>query len=77
MSENLGATVPSGVDLGGDTLVMSGTVERGGFDLAAELEVAPGEVLGVLGPNGAGKTTLLRALSGLDALSMGRFAWAD
>jgi len=71
MSENLGATVPSGVDLDGDTLVMSGTVERGGFDLAAQLKVAPGEVLGVLGPNGAGKTTLLRALSGLDALSTG------
>jgi molybdate transport system ATP-binding protein len=52
-------------------LVMSGTVERGSFNLAADLVAAPGEVLGVLGPNGAGKTTLLRALSGLDALSSG------
>ena len=52
-------------------LVMSGTVERGSFNLAADLAAAPGEVLGVLGPNGAGKTTLLRALSGLDALSSG------
>jgi molybdate transport system ATP-binding protein len=50
---------------------MSGTVERGSFNLEAALSVAPGEVLGVLGPNGAGKTTLLRALSGLDALSTG------
>jgi molybdate transport system ATP-binding protein len=55
----------------GEALVMSGTVERGSFELAADLRAAPGEVLGVLGPNGAGKTTLLRALSGLDALSTG------
>jgi molybdate transport system ATP-binding protein len=65
--------VHSGVhpDRDRDTLVMSGTVERGSFHLAAELSVAPGEVLAILGPNGAGKTTLLRALSGLDALSTG------
>jgi molybdate transport system ATP-binding protein len=50
---------------------MSGTVERGSFNLEANLIAGPGEVLGVLGPNGAGKTTLLRALSGLDALSSG------
>jgi molybdate transport system ATP-binding protein len=54
-----------------DGLVMSGTVERGTFQLQADLTAAPGEVLGVLGPNGAGKTTLLRALCGLDALTSG------
>jgi molybdate transport system ATP-binding protein len=54
-----------------DGLVMSGTVQRGTFQLQADLTAAPGEVLGVLGPNGAGKTTLLRALSGLDALTSG------
>ncbi|HXR68509.1 MAG TPA: ABC transporter ATP-binding protein [Dermatophilaceae bacterium] len=63
--------------MSGDTLVMSGTVERGSFQLEAELRVAPGEILGVLGPNGAGKTTLLRALSGLDALSSGTIALGD
>jgi molybdate transport system ATP-binding protein len=71
MNGHLSGAVHAGVDPGRDTLVMSGTVERGSFHLAAELSVAPGEVLGVLGPNGAGKTTLLRALSGLDALSTG------
>jgi iron complex transport system ATP-binding protein len=29
------------------------------------LELAPGEVLGLIGPNGAGKTSLIRAISGL------------
>src|SRR5690606_25803283 len=29
-----------------------------------DLDVAPGEVVGVAGPNGAGKTTLLRSISG-------------
>lgn len=29
-----------------------------------DLQLHPGEVLGVLGPNGAGKSTLLAALSG-------------
>ena len=60
-----------------DGLAMSGTVERGSFHLAADLSVAPGEVLGVLGPNGAGKTTLLRALSGLEALSSGSIRLGD
>jgi molybdate transport system ATP-binding protein len=61
----------------GDALTMSGTVQRGGFRLEADLHAAPGEVLGVLGPNGAGKTTLLRALSGLDALSSGSIHLGD
>src|SRR5450631_26708 len=64
-------------DLGGQALVMSGTVERGGFRLEADLRATPGEVLGVLGPNGAGKTTLLRALSGLDALTTGSIHLGD
>ncbi len=30
-----------------------------------DIDLAPGELLGLIGPNGAGKTTLLRALAGL------------
>ena len=30
-----------------------------------DLDIYPGEILGVIGPNGAGKTTLLRVISGL------------
>jgi branched-chain amino acid transport system ATP-binding protein len=32
---------------------------------AVELDVAPGELLGIIGPNGAGKTTLFNVVSGL------------
>jgi len=66
-----GAGPQAGAGRRGHELVMSGTVQRGSFTLAADLAAAPGEVLAILGPNGAGKSTLLRALSGLDALSSG------
>jgi molybdate transport system ATP-binding protein len=47
-------------------------VEWDAFALDVELDVPPGQVVGVLGPNGAGKSTLLRALAGLVPLSAGR-----
>ena len=42
------------------------SVRRGAMTVLEniDLELAPGQVLGVLGPNGAGKSTLLGALSG-------------
>jgi molybdate transport system ATP-binding protein len=49
-------------------------VQRGSFDLDAEVTIEDGEVVAVLGPNGAGKTTLLRALSGLDPDDADRLA---
>jgi molybdate transport system ATP-binding protein len=64
----------AGLEVAG--LRVAGEIERGGFRLALEFTVAPGEVLGVLGPNGAGKTTLLRTLAGLGALSRGRIELA-
>lgn len=49
------------------------SVRRGASTVLAdiELQLVPGEVLGVLGPNGAGKSTLLGALSGELAVSAG------
>jgi ABC-2 type transport system ATP-binding protein len=37
-----------------------------------DLEVAPGQILGVLGPNGAGKTTAVRVLTTLSVPDAGR-----
>jgi branched-chain amino acid transport system ATP-binding protein len=37
-----------------------------------DLELAPGEVVGLIGPNGAGKTTLVNLLSGFDLPSRGK-----
>lgn len=41
-----------------------------------DLELAPGEVLGLIGPNGAGKTTLVNLLTGFDLPSHGRITLA-
>lgn len=43
-------------------------ISRGNLDLVCglNLQLGPGEVLGVSGPSGSGKTTLLRTLAGLD-----------
>ncbi|WP_298183246.1 heme ABC transporter ATP-binding protein [uncultured Pseudomonas sp.] len=53
-------------------------VQRGSSTVLADinLELRPGEVLGVLGPNGAGKSTLLGALCGELPLSHGT-VWLD
>jgi branched-chain amino acid transport system ATP-binding protein len=50
---------------------------RAGYDatpvlLGVDLDVGPGEVVGVAGLNGTGKTTLLRALSGIVRCSANR-----
>jgi len=39
-----------------------------------DLELRPGELLGVLGPNGSGKSTLVRALTGIVPLRQGHVA---
>jgi branched-chain amino acid transport system ATP-binding protein len=54
--------------LAAPTLALSGIVVRFGGIAAVDhvdLEVAPGEVLGLIGPNGAGKTTLFDVVSGV------------
>jgi molybdate transport system ATP-binding protein len=52
-------------------------VVRGSFRLDLELDVEPGEVVGLLGPTGSGKSTALRTLAGLIALQSGRIELAD
>lgn len=49
-------------------------VRRGGKDVLSgvDLQLLPGQVLGVLGPNGAGKSSLLGAMSGELAAHQGR-----
>jgi iron complex transport system ATP-binding protein len=41
---------------------------------SVDLDLAPGELVGLIGPNGAGKTSLLKALAGLVAAS-GQVSW--
>ncbi len=50
-----------------------GAVRIGGREIltGVDLDVAPGEFIGVLGSNGAGKSTLMKALLGLHPLAAG------
>ena len=41
------------------------------------LQLGPGQILGVLGPNGAGKTSLLNLLCGATSLSRGEYLFGD
>ncbi|MGC5701996.1 heme ABC transporter ATP-binding protein [Pseudomonas sp. NFXW11] len=54
-------------------------VRRAGKEVLAgiDLQLLPGQVLGVLGPNGAGKSSLLGALSGELAVHQGRVSLDD
>ena len=52
---------------GADGIRLRGLQKRYGATVALDgldLDVRPGEVLGVAGPNGAGKSTLVRIIAG-------------
>ncbi len=51
-------------------------IRKGGFDLSADLEIAPGAKVAVIGPSGAGKSTLLEAIAGFQPLARGRVLWS-
>lgn len=56
------------------TIMIDGTLRRGGWSLRIdELELNPGRTA-VVGPNGVGKTSLLRLIAGLEAISDGTVA---
>jgi iron complex transport system ATP-binding protein len=40
-----------------------------------DLEIKPGEIMGLIGPNGAGKSTLIRAISGVIPVQEGEIRW--
>ena len=42
-----------------------------------DLEIRPGEVLGLVGENGAGKSTLIKLLSGVHSSDTGNIFWKD
>ncbi|KAA1420500.1 ATP-binding cassette domain-containing protein [Mumia zhuanghuii] len=42
-----------------------------------DLQVSPGEIVGVIGPNGAGKTTLFEIIAGFTAPDTGSITFAD
>jgi branched-chain amino acid transport system ATP-binding protein len=61
-------------------LSAQGIVKRFGGLVAlagVDLDVAPGEVVGLVGPNGSGKSTLLNILSGFDSPDSGRVRIGD
>jgi ABC-type sugar transport system ATPase subunit len=57
----------AGIRLRGLTKRYGSTVALNGLDL----DIAPGEILGVAGPNGAGKSTLVRMLGGEESPTSG------
>src|SRR6185503_4814152 len=67
LADELEVSIPSGPRLGARVVELKGVTKRFGSRLvvpALDLELAPGERLGVVGPNGAGKTTLVRLILG-------------
>jgi ABC-type branched-subunit amino acid transport system ATPase component len=61
------AAPPAGGGSGSALSILDLSVRFGGVVAVdgVDLEVAPGEIVGLVGPNGAGKTTLLDAVCGL------------
>ena len=53
------------------TLVVEGTVGRGGFRRAVSLTVEAGGTVGLVGANGTGKSTVLSTIAGLDRMREG------
>lgn len=68
LTEPTGPTAPAALRLESIEVDLGGRPVLVGVDV----EVAPGEVVGVVGRNGSGKTTLLRVAGGTQAFGAGR-----
>jgi ABC-type branched-subunit amino acid transport system ATPase component len=44
---------------------------------SVDLDIGPGEIIGLIGPNGSGKTTLVNLISGADKMDAGRIVLDD
>ena len=67
LPDELEVAIPAGPRLGTRVVTLKGVSKRYGERVVVprlDLELVPGERLGVVGPNGAGKTTLVRMLMG-------------
>ncbi len=56
--------------------VVAGYVPEVNILNGVNMEVAPGELVGIIGPNGAGKSTMLKALFGLIPIRQGTVRYA-
>src|SRR3954468_354035 len=65
------AGAPEGEPLLGARAVVAGYLPGVNILNSCNLEVHPGELVGIIGPNGAGKSTLLKALFGLVTVRSG------
>ena len=63
----MSTVLANGISLRGVTKSYGSTMALAGLDL----DLYPGEVLGVAGPNGAGKSTLVRMIAGEERLTLG------
>ena len=71
-ASGFGSPGPSDLLLQGSALAVRIRMQRTGFDVALELDVAAGETLAVMGPSGAGKSSLLHAIAGTEHIREGR-----
>ncbi|MFN0242912.1 MAG: ABC-F family ATP-binding cassette domain-containing protein [Planctomycetota bacterium] len=75
LPDELELQIPSGPRLGARVIRLEGASKRFGDRVVVppiDLEIGPGERIGIVGPNGAGKTTLMRMAIGALSTDSGR-----